>query len=238
MCAKCLRHCRTLALEPGPETKTVVRKAYRNAAKTSHPDRFNREPGKRREAEELFKQIHVAYEELLEHLNRPVELPGTSEHFAARTVSRSEPAISFGGAPGCYASPEFPLHALETILEFGQNTDQVIAVIDLTGSASGKLARLLLLTVHGIFIRDWHGQVSLLWYHDMGEVKLVDRFGGRNSALWHMFASRIARNRPRLRLEIHRRNGGQFFAIASEADDNVKKVLYRFLQQKNAQAQS
>jgi hypothetical protein len=238
VCAKCLRHCRTLALEPGPDTKTIVHKAYRKAAKTCHPDRFNREPGKSKEAEELFKQIHVAYEELLDHLNCPVELPEAQDPFAARTAARSEPVISFGGAPGCFASPDFPMRALEIMFELGQDADQAIAVVDLTGSATGRLAQFLLLTVHGMFVRDRHNRVSLLWYHDMGEVKLVDRFRGRGSAIWQRLASRIAGNRPRLRLEIQRRNGSRVFAVASEANDNVKKVLYRFLQQKKAQAQS
>jgi hypothetical protein len=237
VCAKCLRHCRTLALKPGPDTKAVVHKAYRKAAKTWHPDRFNREPGKSKEAEELFRQIHVAYEELIEHLKCPVELPSAKDPFAVRTDSRSEPAISFGGAPGCYASPNFPMRALEIILELGQDADQAIAVVDLTASASGKLAQFLLLTVHGIFVRDRQNRVSLLWYHDMGEVKLVDSFRDRSSAIWRKLSSTIVGQRPRLRLEVHRRDGGRLFAVASEANDNVKKVLYRFLQQKKTQAQ-
>jgi hypothetical protein len=236
VCANCLRHCRTLALEPGPGSKSVVHKAYRKAAKKWHPDRFIREPEKNEEAEEQFKRVHIAYEALLEHLKFPVETPRVQDVFAEPIVARREPSISFGGAPGCYASPNFPMHALEIILGLGQESDQAIAVVDLTGSFSNKMAQYLVLTVHGIFARDKHNRVSLLWYHDIGDVRLVDRYSGRIFALWRVFWARIAGSGPRLRLEIHRRNGDEFIAVASEASDNVKKILYRFLQQRRSQS--
>jgi len=239
VCAKCLRHLRTLGLEQEPDSKAVLHKAYRMAAKTWHPDRFEREPGKQREAEEFFKQIQVAYSELLEHLKAPVEWPTIPEPFAVHRQPVNMPEISFGGAPGCFVFPNFSMRAFETIMSLGQEENQAVAIVDLSGSVSstGSFSQYLLLTVHGIFVRDRRNIVSLLWYKDLGDVKLVDRLRGRWSSILGKLTATIYGNQPRLRLEIHRRIGGKFFAIASEADDNVKRVIWSFLKQRTSQLQ-
>jgi hypothetical protein len=228
-----------LGLERELDSKTVLHKAYRRAAKTWHPDRFEREPGKRREAEELFKQIQVAYTELLEHMKAPVEWPMVPEPFVVHRQPENLPEISFGGAPGCFVSPNFSMRAFEAIMSLGQDEDQALAIVDLSGlvSPTGSFSQYLLLTIHGVFVRDRRNIVSLLWYKDMGDIKLVYRFSHRWSGFWEKLTTMIYGNQPRLRLEIHRRSGGKFFSIASEADDNVKKVICSFLKQRKSQLQ-
>ena len=44
-----------------------IRKAYRRTALTSHPDRFDADPQRRREAEERMKEINAAYAWLNQH---------------------------------------------------------------------------------------------------------------------------------------------------------------------------
>ncbi len=231
VCAKCLRHCQTLSLDHGPGSKSVIHKAYRKAAKTWHPDRFEREPIKRQEAEEKFKLIQVAYTELLQHLGSPVETETPKEEAAVHRQPANLPKISFGGAPGCFVWPDFSMRAWDVIMQLGQELEQALAIVDLSGSAvpPGSLTQYLLLTLNGIFVRDLRNRTLLLWYHDMGDVRLVDRFSGRKFAKLQRLAAEISNDLPKLRLEIFRRDGGEFFAIATEADDNVKKVLYRFL---------
>jgi len=232
VCAQCLRHCQTLSLDRGPKSRAVIHSAYRRAAKTWHPDRFERDPVQRQKAEELFKLIQVAYTELLNHLGTPIEWPASEEPFTPRNPTVPAPGISFGGAPGCFVAPNFPMQALEVIMQLGQE-EQALALIDLAGGPSARLSRYMLLTTHGIFIHNPRNRVSLLWYKDLGEMRLADRFGGsRLAQLWQELTARALGDRPRLRLEIYGRDGGIFLAIASEADDNVKKVIYRFLQQK------
>jgi hypothetical protein len=239
VCATCLRHFRTLGLEKEPDSKPALHNAYRRAAKKWHPDRFEREPEKRREAEELFKQVQLAYRELLEHLKAPIEWPKVPEPFVTARRTEKRPEISFGGAPGCFVSPDFSMQAFATIMSLGQEDNQVLAMVDLSGTVlpKGGFSRYLLLTAHGIFVRDKRNIVSLLWYKDLGDVKLVFRFNRRWSTAWEKLIAMIYEPQPRLRLEIHRRNGGKFFTIASEADDHVKKVICSFLQQTKAQMQ-
>jgi DnaJ domain len=239
VCAKCLRHCQTLGLEQEPGSRSVIHKAYRKAAKSWHPDRFEREPGKRQEAEEKFKLIQVAYNELMEHLHAPVETEIAKEEDASHKPPENMPVISFGGAPGCYVWPDFSMRAWEVIMQLGQELEQALAIVDLSGQATpqGSFAQYLLLTFNGIFVRDWRNRISLLWYHDLGDVRLVDRFSGRKSAILQKLAAKLSGNQPRLRLEIHRHDGDEFFAIAGEADDNVKKVLYRFLLKRKSELQ-
>lgn len=122
-------------------------------------------------------------------------------------------------------------------MQLGQELERALAIVDLSGPAApqGSLSQYLLLTFSGIFVRDWRNRILLLWYHDLGEVRLVDRFSARKSTIFERLAAAFAGDQPRLRLEIHRRDGSEFFAIASEANDNVKKVLYRFLLQRKSE---
>lgn len=237
VCARCLRHCRTLGLDQETGSRSVIHRAYRRAAKKWHPDRFEREPGKRQEAEEQFKLIQAAYNELLEHLAAPVEAERVEDEFEKREQPANLPSISFGGAPGCFVWPNFSLRAWEVIIQLGQDLEQALAIVDLSAPPSqpGSLSQYLLLTLNGIFVRDWRNRISLVWYHDLGEVKLVNRLSGQKPAILQKLAAKFSGNQPRLKLEIQRRNGSEFLAIAGEADDNVKKVLYRFLLKKKSE---
>lgn len=73
VCERCLRHAKTLGFAPKIPAKAVIRRAYRAAAKLWHPDRFEKTPAKRAEAEERFKRIQVAYRELWEHCEAPAK---------------------------------------------------------------------------------------------------------------------------------------------------------------------
>jgi hypothetical protein len=226
-----------LGLEQGPDSKAVIHKAYRKAAKTWHPDRFEREPGKRKEAEAVFKQIQAAYSELLAHLKSPVEWPVPVDPFAENRRVEEAPAISFGGAPGCFVTPDFSMRAVEIIMRRVGEGDRAIAIVDLTGPASqpGTLSQYILLTLHGIFVRDKRNLFSLLWYDDLGDIVLASKRRGLGFDFWQRFKAGISGRQSQFTLEIHRRNGTRFFAIADEADDSVKKVIYNFLQQRKSQ---
>jgi hypothetical protein len=245
VCAKCLQHFRTLGLAEGPDSKADLRKAYHEAAKSWHPDRFEHDPAQRLEAEEKFKAIQAAYTELTEHFDDPVQPPMepvaggfVASDFSARPARvDNEPRISFGGAHGCFVAPDFPPRAQEIIWKHVREPDRALAMVDLSrhGSALGDLSRYILFTVEGIYLCDTLNQVSLLWYHDLGELRFVDQRKQGKLPLWQRFIEKISDTEQKYSLEICRRDGSLFYAIASQADDSVKKVIYNFLQQKRPQ---
>ena len=49
-CEQCLEHAKTLGLEAGPASKDAIHRAYRDAAKQWHPDRFESAPHQRPQA--------------------------------------------------------------------------------------------------------------------------------------------------------------------------------------------
>ncbi len=240
VCAQCLQHSRTLGLTEGADSKAAIRKAYHEAAKAWHPDLFENDPAQQLEAEEKFKAVQVAYTELLEHFDNPAEPP--MEPVAGDLFTRparvdDEPRIDFHGAHGCYTEQDFPPQALDIIWSHVREPDRALAIVDLSrhGSPLGNLSQYILFTLHGIYVRDAHGILSLLWYGDLGELRFVDQRKQGKLPLWQRFIERISGTEQKYSLAIYRRDGTLFYAIASQADDGVKKVIYNFLQQKRPQ---
>ena len=241
VCAQCLQHARILGLAEGADSKATIRKAYHEAAKTWHPDLFENNPEQKIVAEENFKTVQVAYTELLEHFDNPAELPMEpvssnlgGDFFVRPARAESEPRIDFLGAPGCYTEQNFTQQALEIVWSHVREPDRALALVDLSrhGSALGNLSQYILFTRHGIYVRDAHNLLSLLWYEDLGELRFVDQRKDGKLPLWHRMIEKISGTEQKYSLEICRRDGSLFYAIASQADDGVKKVIYNFLQQK------
>jgi hypothetical protein len=240
VCAQCLQHSRTLGLAESADSKAAIRKAYYEAAKTWHPDLFENDPEQKIVAEENFKSVQVAYTELLEHFDDPVELPmvPVAGDFSVRPARvGNEPSIDFGGAHGCYTERDFPQRALEIAWSHVREPDRALALVDLSrhGSALGNLSQYILLTRQAIYVRNEHGILLLLWYDDLGELIFVDQRKQGKLPIWQRFIEKISSTEQKYSLEIYRRDGTLFYAIASQADDGVKKVIHNFLQQKRPQ---
>jgi curved DNA-binding protein CbpA len=240
VCAQCVQHTHTLGLAEAADSRASIRKAYHEAAKAWHPDRFENDPAQRLEAEEKFKAIQTAYSELTEHFENPAEPrieDAAGEPFAPPARVESEPQLRFGGAPGCYAEPDFSPRALEVAWSHVREPDRALALVDLSrhGSPLGDLSQYILLSRHAIYLRDAQNLLSLLWYDDLGELRFVDQRRQGKLPLWHRLIEKISGTEQKYALEIYRSDGSLFYAIASQADDSVKKVIYNFLQQKRPQ---
>ncbi|HTW62168.1 MAG TPA: DnaJ domain-containing protein [Terracidiphilus sp.] len=235
VCPQCAQHARTLGLAAPPASRAVLRKAFKATAKLWHPDRFEGDPGKRLEAEEQFKQIQIASRELAEHLENPAAW--ALEPAFTPSSAPAAPPIFFANAPGCFVAPDFSPIAERIIAAHVHEPDRALAIVDLTGPGSppGSLSRYILFTVHGIVVRDALNLVSLLWYADLGELRLLDRRRDGRLGLWHTLIERLSRTQQKFTLEIFRGNGTLFHVLASQVDDSVKKVIYNFLQQKKPQ---
>jgi len=233
VCQQCLQHGQTLGLTQSPTARSALRKAYRTAAKLWHPDRFERDPDRRLEAEERFKQIQIAFRELAEHLETPVEWP-VEPAFAPPAPTPVSPPIFFGGAPGCFVAPDFSPVAERIILAHVREPDRALAIVDLSGPGAepGTFTQYILLTGHGLVVRDALNLVSLLWYDHLGEIRLVDKRRKGKLGLWHRFLENVSGTEQKYILEIRRRDGSLFHAVASQVDDSIKIILYNFLQQR------
>ena len=236
VCETCAQHARTLGLEQTPRSRTAIHKAFRSAARLWHPDRYEREPGKRLEAEERFKQIQIAFRELTEHCDIPVEWLVEPAFSAPRTTANA-PAISFGSAPGCFVASNFSALASQIAQRYIHENEGALAIVDLGGRAAsqGTLAQFLLLTNQRILLRDARNIVSLLWYDDLGGLRLVDKRRRGRLGPWRRLVERLSGTEQKYVLEIERSDGNLFFTLGSQAGDSVKKVLYNFLQQKRPQ---
>ncbi|HUN83256.1 MAG TPA: J domain-containing protein [Terracidiphilus sp.] len=254
VCERCLENAKTLGFAPKAPTKVVVRRAYRVAAKQWHPDRFDRFPAKRAEAEERFKHIQVAYRELWEHCETPVKLvpdrataePADAEgglvddRVAARKVDEGS-VLSFGGAPYCFVPPHFSPYASEIIVTTRlEGSEKVVAFVDLSAGVSGGRAQgeYILLTSYRVFVRDALHIVSFVWFTDLGEVLLVDRNKHGKPRIWNWIVDLFPAINPRFSLLIYRRNRTLLYSLAGGADDRVKRVIYNFLLQKKSQART
>lgn len=240
VCRQCLEHSRTLGIKHTPASKSAIHKAFRTAAKLWHPDRFENDRGKQHLAEERFKRIQVAFRELSEHFESPERWPVEPE-IATPTEREPLPSISFGGAPGCFVPPHFPRHIEHTILSIGlADMEAAIGFVDLSPAASASTgpAQYILLTSHRMYVRDATRTISVIWYADLGEIKLIDQDAGSNDSIWRRFRELIAGPAPRYSLQIYRLNGAQFYSLAGHTGDSVKKVVYNFLRQMKSQSQS
>jgi hypothetical protein len=222
-------------LPDAPWTKDELQKAYREAAKRWHPDRFESEPELRREAEERFKRVQAAYRALSEHFESPVDLAP-----ATLFTKAADPApFNFGGAPGCFTAPYFPADVEQIIRDHLGREHTALAMVDLAkpGSQPGSLAQFVLLADHAVMVRNDMNIVSLLWYTDLGEVTLSDRRRNGKLSFRQQMGERFLGPRPNYTLKILRRNGAAFATLAAAPDDSVKRVLYNFLLRKKHEKQ-
>jgi hypothetical protein len=255
-----LQHSKTLGLAPSAFSHELIHKAYREAAKLWHPDRFENDPEQLPEAEEHFKLVQVAYRELSEHHARPVrEWPEAEEHagewpahasasaegdvfisdpFALKT--EAPPQLSFGNAPGCYTAPRLPIHVEKIIASHLAPGQRALAIIDLSrnGTPGGDFSQFLLLASHGVIVRDAMSLTSLIWYHDLGEINLIDQRRRGKLNFWNKLLETVSGTQQKFALLIYRRNGALFYRLAGQTDDSVKKVVYNFLLRKKYQPQA
>ncbi|MGA2652213.1 MAG: J domain-containing protein [Terracidiphilus sp.] len=237
-CATCLHHARTLALADKQISKASIRKAFRAQAKLWHPDRFENDEPKRLEAEEHFKQIQVAYRELWEHHENPIQLPPEEEISPKRRPAPDFPHISFGGAPGCFVAPDFSYLAERIAARHLPNPENAVAIVDLSGawSTAPTFKQFILFTRDGILLRNARQIISLLWYTHLGEISLVDQRKQGKLGIWQRIVERISGIEQKYALQIDRRDGTSFCIIGSQVDDSVKKVMYSFLLQMKSRA--
>ncbi len=88
-----------------------------------------------------------------------------------------------------------------------------------------------------MLIRNASDILSVIWYADLGEIKLIDQ-AGKKPGTWQRIAETIAGKTQRYTLEINRLNEIQFSAFTDRPDDRVKKVVYNFLRQMKSNSQS
>jgi hypothetical protein len=240
----------TLNLEFPPATRAEIHHAYRTAAKACHPDRFASDPTKLHVAEEKFKAVHAAYQELTAHCieadrdGEPSPETASSSHPSRRSsqtyaAAPSAPAPSanspnwFGNASGCYAPPHLPARAEEAIGRHLGPADYPRAIFDLSGN--GSFSSFFLLATQGIMLRDVVGNISLLSYPDLGQVELVDRKQQGKLAFWELIEDRLVGLSNKLSLEIFHRDGRQFCSLDSHASESAKTAVFHYLNYQKTQ---
>src|SRR5579863_1503021 len=129
VCPNCAQQAEVLGLTQRGLSKAAIRKAYKTEAKRWHPDRFEKNPAERHQAEERFKLIQVAYQSLSAHCENPEQLPledlppsavagvygeASSGQYesgafgdAPAPDTDTTPTLFFGNLPGCYSAPPF-----------------------------------------------------------------------------------------------------------------------------------
>ena len=235
-CRVCLEHFRILGIAAAPTSKSGLHKAYRAAAKRWHPDRFENNQRERLEAEERFKRVNVAYVALCKHFDSPEVEPCEAE-FVTPIRHHPAPVISFGDAPDCYVVPHFPSHVREAVATARvESSDPVVAFIDLS-TGSVRSSEFILLTKHRMLVRSASEILSVIWYADLGSIRLVDRKGEKQGA-WQRIAEKIAGKTQRYSLQIDRLDLSRFQTLTDRPDDRVKKVVYNFLRQMKSNWQS
>ncbi|MGA2888006.1 MAG: J domain-containing protein [Terracidiphilus sp.] len=237
-CAQCRQHYRTLGIAFGIPEESAIEDAYREGVKQWHPDLYENYASLRADAEEHFKQIQVAYRELKEHnavsADTPADLAVENVVVKVEETLPAAPSISFDDAPGCLVGPHFTAEVEEIIARYMGKADTALAIVDLSGTRShaATYSHFFLLTARGIMVRDSSNIVSLLWYKDLGKVNLIDQRGDRKLSFWQNIATKISGSQPGCLLQISRSNGTNFYSIAGQVDDSVKKVIYDFLMQR------
>jgi hypothetical protein len=221
-CDQCLQHA-----------KEAIHKAYRDAVKRWHPDRFESDPGLQPEAEEHFKQIQIAYRALTDHNQSPMIL--SLESIAAKPVRPA--TLSFGKAPGAFTPPRLPPQVEQIIAAHLGPDQKALAFVDLSrdGTNPGDFSQFLLVASHAVIVRDADGNDSIIWYTDLGEISLIDHRIDGKLGVWQSVLEKVSGTEQKYTLQIHRRNGAHFFSLAGQTDDSVKKVIYNFLRRKKYQ---
>ncbi len=241
VCQACVEHAEILGLAQAGPSKAAIRKAYKTAAKRWHPDKYEHNPVQRIEAEEHFKLVQVAYRELSEHCETPLQLPiedipASAEWVApeANAAPKDDtPTIFFGNLPGCSTAPDFSAAGNRIILASRMEpTEKPLAFIDLSHGVrqAGNPSQYVLLTSYRIIVRNALNIVAFLWFTDLGEVGFIDRLTHGKHRLWQSVVETLGLE-PKYSLVIGRHDGSHFHTIAAEADDRVKKVIYNFLRQ-------
>lgn len=237
ICKSCVEHSRTLGVGQTFTSKHAIQKAYHLAAKRWHPDRFQGDELKRQEAEERFKRIHAAYAALCEHFDNPLRRPREAE-FVTPIRTERPPVIYFGDAPGCYSAPNFPEDVQACIVATRPETSETpVAFVNMTPEKAG-ISQYILLTNHRMYIRNERELLSVIWYDDLGEVRLIDLGTEKKNGLWQRIAEQIAGKGPRSTLEIDHRSGRRFYTFTDRPDDRTKKVIYNFLLQMKSKSQA
>ncbi|HEY2469357.1 MAG TPA: DnaJ domain-containing protein [Terracidiphilus sp.] len=237
ICKSCVEHSRTLGVDQALTTKHAIHKAYRMAAKRWHPDRVQGDDRKRKEAEERFKRVHAAYEALCEHLESPHRRPRESE-FVTPIRREAPPTIFFGDAPGCYAGPTFPPAVQACIVASRPETSETpVGFVDMAPE-KGRISEFILLTNYRMYIRDERDLLLVIWYDDLGEVRLIDLEAGKKARVWQRIVERLSGKVQRYVLEIYRQNGKHFYTLGDRPDDKAKKVIYNFLLQMKSKSQA
>jgi DnaJ domain len=251
-CNRCVANSRVLGLNEIPTSRDALRHAFRTAAKACHPDRFANDPQKFREAEELFKTAQAAYRQLIVHQREeeprldpfgappnarpnvhpdsPTDTPDTDP---APTPRPAQPPINFHGALGCFVVPDFPPRAQKIFRHHLGLANYPIAILDL--ALNGSFDRFLLLATHGVIVKDGSGSISLLQYHDLGRLELLDRELRGKISFWERISERIGGKIEKFTLEIFRRNDSHFYSLSGPIDDSTKLAVYRFLLSKKQQ---
>jgi DnaJ domain len=261
VCPNCAQQAEVLGLTQRGLSKAAIRKAYKTAAKKWHPDRFENNPSEQQQAEEHFKVIQAAYQSLSEHFDNPEQLPledlppsavgGTyatgEDQFPGQYASEfgdapaaetaPTPTLFFGNLPGCFTSPNFNAAAHRIILSVRMEpSERPLAFLDFSHGLrkDGNPTQYILLTSYRIIVRNALNIVSFLWYTDLGEIGFIDRLTHGKPQLWQKIVEKL-KLQPKYSLVIGRHGGSPFHAIEGEADDRVKKVIYNFLRQIQAQ---
>jgi hypothetical protein len=242
-CGKCREHYKTLGFMFGAPSESEMEEAYREGVKQWHPDLYQDYPSLRADAEEHFKQLQVAYRELKEH--NAVAAAAPVEKVVVQTIRadvpprEEKPAISFGGAPGCLTAKQFTSQVEEMVAPHLGRLGLAQAIIDLSGSRSRNpnFSQFLLLASRGIMMRDARNMISVIWYTDLGEVKLIEPHQQSKPGGWQKFMGGLSGGPQGAVLQIDRSNGVNFYTISTQMDDSVKMVIYNFLLEQKAQAQ-
>lgn len=235
-CAQCRQHYKTLGIMFGIPSESEIQEAYKEGVKQWHPDLYENYASLRADAEEHFKAIQVAFRELNEHNSvTAVEAPVASSVVRSPSVTVQPPeeaeAISFGGAPGCLTAKHFTPQIEEMIAPHLGKLGLAQAIVDLSGkrSTTGSFSHFFLLASRGIMMRDSRNVISVLWYTDLGEIKLIDQRRSGKPGGWQKFMQGLSGAAPGYVLQINRSNGANFSTISAEVDDGVKTVIYEFL---------
>jgi hypothetical protein len=147
------------------------------------------------------------------------------------------PYIAFGGATGCLNAGHFTPEVEAILARHLGKLGAAVAIVDLGGvrSYDGTFSQFLLLATRGILMRDARNMLSLLWYTDLGEIKLIDRGVTAKPGPWQKLVKNIA-GQPKNELQVYRSNGVPFLTIANQVEDGVATAIYEFLVRQKAQA--